>query len=67
MRIVTVDPVGPLPSSWRRTLEGYSGLDGLFDQVEVAFGRESQGLDVSRSDRFIATTWWTAHLAHDAL
>jgi glycosyltransferase involved in cell wall biosynthesis len=67
VRIVTVDPVGTLPSSWRRTLEGYSGLAGLFDHVEVAFGRESQGLDVSRSDRFIATTWWTAHIARDAL
>jgi Glycosyl transferase family 2 len=67
VRIVTVDPVGPLPASWRRTLEGYSGLDGLFDRVEVAFGRESEGLDVSRSDRFIATTWWTAHVAHDAV
>jgi glycosyltransferase involved in cell wall biosynthesis len=67
VRIVTVDPVGTLPSSWRRTLEGYSGLAGLFESVEVAFGRESQGLDVSRSDRFIATTWWTAHIAHDAL
>lgn len=67
VRIVTVDPVGTLPPSWRRTVEGYSGLQGLFDRVEVAFGRESQGLDVSRSDRFIATTWWTAHLAHDAV
>jgi glycosyltransferase involved in cell wall biosynthesis len=67
VRIVTVDPVGTLPSSWRRTLEGYSGLDGLFERVEVAFGRESQGLDVSRSDRFVATTWWTAYVAHDAV
>jgi glycosyltransferase involved in cell wall biosynthesis len=67
VRIVTVDPVGPLPPSWRRMIEGYRGLDGLFDDVEVAFGRESQGLNVSRSDCFIATTWWTAHIAHDAL
>jgi hypothetical protein len=67
VRIVTVDPVGVLPSSWRRMLESYSGLEGLFDRVEVAFGRESQGLEVSRSDRFIATTWWTAHIAGDAL
>jgi glycosyltransferase involved in cell wall biosynthesis len=67
VRIVTVDPVGALPASWRQRLEAYSGLAGLFDRVEVEFGRESQGIEVSRSDRFIATTWWTAHIARDAL
>jgi hypothetical protein len=67
VRIVTVDPVGPLPSSWQRKLESYSGLDGLFGRVEVVFGRESAGIEVSRSDRFVATTWWTAHIAQDAL
>ena len=66
-RIVTVDPVPPLPRSWARRVESYSGLAGLFDSVEVEFGRESQGLEVSRSDRFVATTWWTAHVAHQAL
>jgi glycosyltransferase involved in cell wall biosynthesis len=66
-RIVTVDPVPPLPRSWTRRIESYRGLAGLFDRVEVEFGRESQGVEVSRSDRFVATTWWTAHIAHDAL
>ena len=67
VRVVTVDPVGPLPPSWRRTVESYAGLDSLFDHVEVAFGRESPQIEVSRGDRFIATTWWTAHLARRAL
>jgi glycosyltransferase involved in cell wall biosynthesis len=67
VRIVTVDPVPTLPPSWRRTVESYSGLDGLFDRVEVEFGRESAGIEVSRSDAFVATTWWTAHIARDAL
>ena len=67
VRVVTVDPVGPLPSSWQRRVEGYSGLDGLFERVEVVFGRESKGIEVSRSDRFVATTWWTAHIAHHAV
>jgi hypothetical protein len=67
VRIVTVDPVGALPSSWRQQLEGYSGLAGLSDRVEFVFGRESQGVEVSRSDRFIATTWWTAHIANQAV
>jgi hypothetical protein len=48
-------------------VESYSGLDGLFESVEVAFGREAGGLEVSRADTFVATTWWTAHIAHAAL
>jgi hypothetical protein len=67
VRVVTVDPVGPLPSGWKREVAAYRGLDGVFDAVEVAFARESPDLEVSREDAFIATTWWTAHIAHAAL
>lgn len=67
VRVVTVDPVGPLPGSWGRQLESYHGLEGVLERIEIAFGRESQGLEVSRGDRFIATTWWTAHIAHSSL
>jgi glycosyltransferase involved in cell wall biosynthesis len=63
VRIVTVDPTGALPPAWRCTLEAFSGLSGLFEQVEFAFGRGSSPLVVSGEDRFIATTWWTAHIA----
>jgi GT2 family glycosyltransferase len=67
VRVVTVDPVGQLPRSWRRTIEAYSGLSGMFDRLEVAFGREQSPLEVNAADGFIATTWWTAHIARDAL
>ncbi len=67
VRLVTVDPQSPQPPDWRRRVEAYAGLDGVLDRVEVAFGREAPGgLEVSRSDRWIATTWWTAHVAHAA-
>jgi hypothetical protein len=66
VRIVTVDPtVGP-PRDWKRRLESYSGLAGLTGSVEIAFGRE-HGIDVNPRDGFIATTWWTAHIAHRTL
>jgi Glycosyl transferase family 2 len=67
VRVVTVDPVGPLPPSWRETIESYAGLAGVFDEIEVELGRESAGLEVSREDRFVATTWWTAHIAQYAV
>ncbi len=66
VRIVTVDPQPPLPRDWTRRLEAYDGLAGLFDHVEVAFGRESQGVEVNRADRFVASTWWSAHVADHA-
>jgi hypothetical protein len=67
VRLVTVDPVGPLPRAWRSTVESYSGLAGMFERVEVAYGRGSGRLEVSREDTFVATTWWTAHIAQAAL
>jgi hypothetical protein len=67
VRVVTVDPVGALPRSWQRDVEAYSGLAGLFETVEVEFGREAPGLEISREDVFVASTWWTAHIARAAL
>lgn len=67
-RIVTVDPTPPLPKSWRRQVEAYAGLAGAFENVEVAFARDQDAsLEINPNDRFVATTWWTAHLANDAL
>ena len=67
-RILTVDPTEPLPRDWRGQVEAYAGLAGLFDQVEVAFARDRDApVEVSPDDAFIATTWWTAHIARAAL
>ena len=35
VRLVAVDRGNPLPGDWRRQVESFSGLDGLFDSVEV--------------------------------
>jgi glycosyltransferase involved in cell wall biosynthesis len=67
VRIVTVDPTSHLPRGWAAQLERYDGLAGLTRRVEVEFGREAVTLEMSPADAFIATTWWTAHIAHAAL
>ena len=67
VRIVTVDPTPALPENWREQVEAYSGLAGAMSKVEVAFAREEGGLTVNPDDRFIATTWWTAYHARDAV
>ena len=63
-RLVTVDPAPQLPGDWRERVESFAGLGGLFDQVEVAFGRDRDApLELNPDDSLIATTWWTAHIA----
>jgi len=67
VRVITTDPTLRLPRTWVRELESYDGLAGLTDRVEVLFGREAFAIESSPSDTFIATTWWTAHIAAKAL
>lgn len=67
VRIVTTDRNPGLPRDWRERVESYDGLGGLFDRVEVAFAREQAPLAISPSDRFVATTWRTAHVARHAV
>lgn len=67
VRIVTVDPTPPLPDDWRSQVEAYSGLGGAMSRVEVAFAREQGTVGINPRDRFIATTWWTAYHAREAV
>jgi ubiquinone/menaquinone biosynthesis C-methylase UbiE/glycosyltransferase involved in cell wall biosynthesis len=68
VRIVLVDECDFRPAEWNRQLESYEGLAGLFDRVEVAYVFDrSTSLSVSPHDAFIATSWWTAHVAHQAV
>lgn len=67
VRIVTIDPTPPPPREWQAQVEKFAGLDGLLDQVEVTFGREEGLLGISPDDRFIATTWWSALVAAEAV
>lgn len=67
VRLVTVDWCEPRPHVWRRELEGFEGLRGLLDRVELAAAHDRRApLPVSGHDAFVATTWWTAHVAHAA-
>lgn len=68
VRIVLSESVDYRPDEWRRAIQKFPGLETLFDEVEVAprFARE-EPLEVSPTDAFIATSCWTAHLAHKAV
>jgi GT2 family glycosyltransferase len=68
VRIVIVDQCDFDPELWRRQLQAYPGLEAFVELVELeyAFDR-SKPLQVNKDDVFIATTWWTAHIAHRAV
>ncbi len=67
VRIVLLDETDVQMSAWRSRIAKYPGLGHLFDAVEVAYRYDrSMPLDVSPQDRFVATSGWSAHVAHKA-
>lgn len=65
VRVVLVDPCPVDTAAWREMAAQYAGIENVFEHIEVAAcGDRSQALQVSPQDRIIATTWWTAHIAH---
>ena len=67
VRIVLLDETEVNLADWRARIARYPGLDRLFDAVEVAYRHDrSLPLPVSPDDRFVATSGWSAHVAHKA-
>jgi len=67
VRLVLVDRCEPDLPAWRREIARWPGLEQLFDRVEVAACHDrGQALAANPHDAWIATTWWTAHIAHAA-
>ena len=67
VRIVLLDRTDVQPEAWRRRIADYPGLGDLFDAVELAYRHDrSAPLATSPGDRFVATSGWSAHVAHKA-
>ncbi|MCC6763594.1 MAG: glycosyltransferase [Deltaproteobacteria bacterium] len=67
VRLVIVDPCQYDREAWRRGIAAYPGLEAIFDRVEVVYAADRDvALSVHPGDGFVATTWWTAYLAHEA-
>ncbi len=68
VRLVLLDETDVRLSTWRSKIARYPGLGHLFDEVEIAYRYDrSVGLDVSPDDMFVATSGWSAHVAHQAM
>jgi len=67
VRLLTVDPCPYQLDHWRERIKDYTGLEDVFDFVEVqCCDDRKKGVPVNPEDTFIATTWWTAYIAHAA-
>jgi glycosyltransferase involved in cell wall biosynthesis len=65
VRLVTTDRCPWDPPAWRHHFRSYPGLEDFLDRVEVVPGFDrSIPVEASRRDQFLATSWWTAHIAH---
>ena len=65
LRFVIVDACDIDGRGWRKMVAEYEGIENIFDHAEVAYCFDrNQVLVVSPQDKIIATTWWTAHIAH---
>lgn len=67
VRVVTVDQCLEDLPGWRREIAAYDGLEDIFDRIEVACCFDRAPIEVNVDDAVIATTWWTAYIAHDLL
>ena len=67
VRIIIVDWCDFKPTEWKKEIINYSGLENFFDLVEIKYGFNRKDLiQISKEDVFVATTWWTAHIANEA-
>ncbi|MBE8988441.1 glycosyltransferase family 2 protein [Nostoc sp. LEGE 12450] len=67
VRLVIVDKCDFYPQEITEGMIQYPGLQDLLSYIEISlhYNREVT-LSVNPLDSFIATTWWTAHIAHQA-
>jgi hypothetical protein len=67
IRMVIVDECKYEPDEWRQEINKYEGLENFFDSVEVVYAYSRKDpIPVSTHDVFMATSWWTAHIANYA-
>jgi hypothetical protein len=65
VRVVIVDWCEKDPQKRRACISQYEGLSEIFDQLEIVDCHDrSVALETHPKDAVIATTWWTAHIAH---
>jgi hypothetical protein len=67
VRIVIVDYCDFRPAFWKQQLRSFEGIGSVLDSCELTYAFDrTTAIAVSANDAFVATTWWTAQIAHQA-
>ena len=67
VRMIIVEECKYEPEVWGEEIKKYEGLEDFFDLVEVVYAySRTEPIEASRRDIFLATSWWTAHVANYA-
>ena len=68
VRMIIVDECAFDPYLWKQKIKNYEGLEDFFDCAEVVYAFDrSEIIECNPQDVFVATSWWTAFIANDAL
>jgi hypothetical protein len=68
IRMIIVDECSFEPYLWKQKIKSYEGLEDFFDCAEVVYAFDrSEIIKCNPQDIFVATSWWTAFIANDAL
>ena len=68
VRILLVDQCSEDPATWEQCVSRYPGLENVLDMLEVEYCyRRNQTVSFNPNDGVIATTWWTAYIAHSII
>lgn len=67
VRLIVTDECDFRPVTWADNFRSFPGLEKFLEQVELlyCFNRHTV-VPVSPNDTFLATSWWTAHIAQQA-
>jgi glycosyltransferase involved in cell wall biosynthesis len=67
-RIILTEKTNYDLERWRHQADKYPGLANLFDEVEILYRHDrTQPVETNPKDAFVATSCWTAHVAHQAM
>lgn len=68
VRMIIMDQCAFDPYLWRQKIKNYEGLEDFFDYAEVVYAYDrAEIIECNPKDAFVATSWWTAYIANEAL
>lgn len=67
VRLIVTDECDFRPVAWADSFRKYPGLEDFLERVELIYCFDRNVVvPVSPNDTFLATSWWTAHIAQQA-